>query len=84
MDFLLKKEPLVVEAKMIRKGLSKKKVAEQLIIDKAHYKAHPDCKTLCCLVYDPEGSISNPRGFERDLNEKVGGFETKVFVVPRT
>ena len=83
MDFLLKKEQIVIETKMTRKGLGKKKLGEELIIDKAHYKGHPDCKTLYCLVYDPEAKISNPRGFERDLSDKIGDFETKVFIVPR-
>lgn len=83
MDFLLKNEKLVVEVKMIRKGLGQKKVREQLIIDKAYYKEHKDCKTLYCFVYDPEEKIRNPRGFERDLSDKVGSLETKVFVAPR-
>lgn len=83
MDFLLKSQKVVIEVKMTRKGLRKKKLAEELIIDKAHYKRHPDCKTLYCLVYDPRGKISNPRGFETDLNERIGDFDTKVFIVPR-
>lgn len=83
MDFLLKNEQVVIEVKMIRKGLGKKRLAQELIIDKAYYKGHPDCKTLCCLVYDPKEKISNPRGFEKDLNERIGDFDTKVFIVPR-
>lgn len=82
MDFLLKREQIVVEVKKTRTGLSEKKLADQLTIDKAHYRKHPDCKTLYCLVYDPDERISNPRGFERDLSEKIGDVETKVFVVP--
>jgi len=83
MDFLLKNEHVVIEVKMLRKGLGKKRVAEELIIDKAHYREHPDCKTLYCLVYDPHGKIINPKGFEDDLSEKIGDFETRVFIVPR-
>lgn len=82
-DFLLRNEEIAIESKMTRKGLSQKKVREQLIIDKAYYKTHPKCKTLYCLVYDPGDKIKNPRGFERDLSDKVNGFETRVFVVPR-
>lgn len=67
MDYLLKKERIVVEAKMNRPGLGAKEVSEQLIIDAAKYKEHPDCKTLVCLVYDPGGFVKNPRGVEGDL-----------------
>jgi len=83
MDFLLKPEQTVIEVKMVRRGLTQKQIREQLIIDKAYYKNHPDCKKLYCFIYDPEGKIKNPRGFERDLSEKVNDFETKVLVVPR-
>lgn len=83
MDFLLKKEQIVVEVKKTRSGLTEKKLGEELIVDRAHYRKHPDCKILYCFVYDPDGRLSNPRGLERDLSEKIGDFETRVFVVPR-
>jgi hypothetical protein len=67
MDFLLKKEQVVVEAKMTRPGLGAKQVSEQLIIDAAKYKEHPNCRTLVCFVYDPSGLVKNPRGVEDDL-----------------
>lgn len=81
-DFLLRNENIAIEVKMTRKGLSQKKIREQIIIDKAYYKPHPRCRTLYCLVYDPQDKIKNPRGFERDLSDRVDGFETRVFVVP--
>jgi hypothetical protein len=83
MDFLLREEQIVIETKMVRKGLTQKKIRDELIIDKAHYRVHPKCKKLYCLVYDPEEKTKNPRGFERDLSDRVDGFETKVFVIPR-
>jgi len=67
-DFLLKKEKIVIEVKKTRAGLKDKQVGDQLILDTQHYKAHPDCKHLICFVYDPEGRIINPRGLENDLN----------------
>jgi hypothetical protein len=84
MDLLLREEQIVIETKMVRKSLTQKKIRDELIIDKAHYKVHPKCKKLYCLVYDPEEKTKNPRGFERDLSDRVDGFETKVFVIPRT
>jgi len=83
MDLLLKNEQIVIETKMTRNGLGQKQIREQLIIDKTYYKGHKDCKKLYCFVYDPTGKIKNPRGFERDLSDRVGSFETKVFVTPR-
>jgi REase_DpnII-MboI len=64
MDFLLKRKRLVVEAKMTRKGLDQKGVANQLIQDRERYRAHPDCKALVCLVYDPLGICANPTALE--------------------
>lgn len=83
MDFLLKNESIVIEAKMTRRGLGAKEVGEQLIIDIAHYKSHPDCKSLFCLVYDPDHRVDNPRGLENDLSKKTDGMAVRVFVVPR-
>lgn len=81
-DFLLKNERTVVEIKKTRKGLEAKQVGEQLIIDIQRYKVHPDCQTLICFVYDPEGRVSNPRGIERDLNESTDGMIVKVIIAP--
>lgn len=67
-DFLLKREMIVIEVKKTRKGLTDKEVGDQLLLDTQHYKAHPDCKKLICFVYDPENKIQNPRGLEDDLN----------------
>ena len=81
MDFLLKNEQIVVEVKKTRKGLTDKEIGEQLIIDIEKYKSHPDCKTLVCFVYDPEGMIANPKGLERDLSKKTD-LIVNVFIEP--
>jgi len=83
MDLLLKNEQIVIEAKMVRRKVGQKQIREELILDKAYYRGHKDCKKLYCFVYDPEEKIKNPRGFERDLSDKVDSFETKVLIVPR-
>ena len=67
-DFLLKKERIIVEAKMTRQNLKQKQVVEQLIVDRAHYATHPDCELLLCFVYDPERRLDNPRAIESDLS----------------
>jgi hypothetical protein len=83
MDFLLNNESIVVEAKMTRKGLAGKEIGDQLILDIARYKKHPNCKVLYCLVYDPDHRVKNPRGLESDLSKKTDGLDVKVHIVPK-
>ena len=82
-DFLLKKEEVVIEVKKTRRGLKAKQLGEQLIIDIAKYKTHPNCKFLYCFVYDPEGYINNPRGIESDLNSESKKMKVIVKIVPK-
>ena len=81
-DFLLKEEKIIIEIKKTRQGLSAKEVGEQLIIDSQRYQAHPDCNTLVCFVYDPEGRVANPRGMENDLTKELNGVPVTVFITP--
>jgi len=82
-DFLLKQEQIVLEVKKTRKGLADKEVGEQLIVDIAKYKVHPDCKHLICFVYDPENRIVNPRGLEEDLKKlSTEEMPVEVFIRP--
>lgn len=82
MDFLLKDEEIAIEVKMTREGLKDKELGEQLIIDTVKYKEHPNCKTLYCLVYDPNGNIRNPKGLEKDLSGMKENIDVKVFIRP--
>lgn len=83
MDFLIKGQDVVIEVKMTRKGLGAKEVGTQLIDDIARYKKHPECKTLICFVYDPEGRISNPAGLESDLSDSHTDLKVIVLIVPK-
>lgn len=82
MDFPLKREEIVIEVKMTRKGLSDKEVADQLILDIERYRAHPNCKILVCFVYDPDGRITNPDGLQADLNGNKQGLEVILLIAP--
>ncbi|MGN7787758.1 DUF2321 domain-containing protein [Niabella sp. 22666] len=83
-DFLLKNEKIVIEVKKTRSNLKAKQLGEQLIIDIAKYKTHPDCKLLYCFVYDPDGYINNPQGIENDLKEdSKDKMKVKVKIVPK-
>ena len=83
MDFLLKLEQIVIEAKKTRSGLGARELGEQLIVDIQKYKQHPDCRTLVCFVYDPEGRIANPRRIENDLSGEEDGLTVRVIIAPK-
>jgi len=85
MDFLLPLYQLVIETKLVRDKSHGKKIGDELIIDIDHYRAHPSCSALWCIVYDPNHNLENPAGLVGDLegeskNEK-GTVRTKVLVV---
>lgn len=82
-DFLLKKEKIVIEIKKTRKNLKAKELGEQLIVDIARYQSHPDCRHLICFAYDPEERIANPVGIENDLSETVDNINVSVFINPK-
>jgi hypothetical protein len=79
MDILLKVQMTVIEVKY---DLTNKALREQLAVDVSTYKNHPDCKSLICLGYDPNGRIVNPRGLEADL-AKLSTPDLKVMVLVR-
>lgn len=80
-DFLLKQEKVVIEVKKTRSTMKDKDLGEQLIIDIAKYKTHPDCKKLICFVYDPDGRIVNPEGIVKDLEKDNKEF-VKIYINP--
>ena len=80
-DFVLKQERIVVEAKMTRAGLGAANIGEQLIIDTERYRSHPDCDALVALVYDPEKHVPNRRTLETDLSGERDGLIVRVVVV---
>jgi hypothetical protein len=82
-DFLLPQIDTVIEVKKTRAGLNDKIIGEQLIVDIARYRKHPQCRRLVCFVYDPEGRVANPVGIENDLNQGDHGIEVKVSILPR-
>lgn len=79
-DFLLKKEKIVIEVKKTRKSLGAGKIGEELIIDMARYRAHPDCATLVCFVYDPDCWVNNPKGVIADLERGDSEGNTRVVI----
>lgn len=82
-DFLLKKEEIIIEVKKTRKGLTGKEVGDQLLIDIQRYQIHPNCKYLVCFIYDPEGRIPNPKGIENDLTKTENGVKIITIITPK-
>jgi REase_DpnII-MboI len=81
-DLLLKAERVIIETKMTRKSLGRRELIDQLIIDKAQYRNHPDCGSLVCFVYDPEHRLTNPTAIETDLSDYDGPLRTVVVISP--
>ncbi|MCB9056614.1 MAG: hypothetical protein H6549_12235 [Chitinophagales bacterium] len=69
-DFILPKQKILIETKMTREGLDSRKLSDELIIDKEHYRKHTGIEIILCLVYDPEKRIKNPEGL-KDIQELV-------------
>jgi hypothetical protein len=82
-DFFLKNEKILVEAKMASQKLKDKQIGEQLFIDIKHYQALPGCNTLICFVYDPNGFIKNPAGLSADISGKHDKLDVKLLVEPK-
>lgn len=72
MDLLLPAHGLVIETKIIRDRAHAKRVGDELIIDVAHYRKHPDCLKLWCVVYDPDHLITNADGLKRSGRQDLG------------
>ena len=68
MDFLLPTHSLVIELKFVRDQNHGKRIGDELIIDIEHYRRHPDCKFLWCVIYDPEKLLLNAEGLKTDLD----------------
>ena len=83
LDFLLKRERVIVETKMTRNSLGQSETHDELVADRDRYKAHPDCDVLVCFVYDPARRFHNAAAFEMDLNSDEDRPRMRVFVCPR-
>ncbi|WP_272417958.1 hypothetical protein [Polyangium jinanense] len=79
-DFLLKNEQILIEVKKTRNDLGPKELKKQLLADIPHYRQHPDCRTLICFIYDPDGRIDNQAALKRDLEAETRE-TTRVIVV---
>ena len=82
-DFLIPEVNTVIEIKKTRPSMTTKELGEQLIIDIAKYKKHPQCSRLICFVYNPDGRVNNPRGIENDLSNCDNDIDVRTIIVPK-
>lgn len=85
MDFLLPAHQLVIETKIVRDRSHARSVGQELIIDIEHYRKHPACASLWCVIYDPEHLITNSEGLKKDLQGlrafDDGTINVRIFVL---
>jgi hypothetical protein len=85
MDFLLPAHKLVLEMKFVRDANHATKIGNELIIDIEHYRKHPQCDVLWCIVYDHRHLITNADGLRKDLEGERktsdGTVNVRVFVL---
>jgi hypothetical protein len=82
MDFLLPKYKLVIELKFLRETQPGRKIGDELIVDIEHYRRHPDCDHLWCVVFDENHQLANVAGLkdlEGERSTKDGKINVLVF-----
>lgn len=82
LDFLLPNHGLVVELKMTRDGMTVRSLADELILDIARYRAHPDCQAILFFVYDPRSLIKNPVALQEELSRIAGEIPVSLVISP--
>lgn len=84
-DFVLPEYGLAVELKYGRESLSDADLGAELIVDTKRYGSRDDVQHLLCLVFDLDGTISNPRGIESDLEREHSkdGLAVTVKIIDR-
>jgi len=91
-DFVLKKERIMIEVKIISQKEDKKsspktkdkQLGIDLIDDIPRYKQYQDASTLIFFIYDPNNLMSNPQGIIDDIETQSNNdFLVKVFIYPR-
>ena len=80
--FVLKAEQMVIEARLMREGLDAQALRSQLLADIGYCSSHYDCRTLIFFIYDPDGRIPNPEGFEQDISRPVNGMKVRLVIAP--
>ena len=83
-DIVVPSAETVIETKMVRDVSHGRCIGDELKVDIESYHAHPSCKRLLALVYDPRSHIVDPSSITKDLSGmRVKGshsFDVQVLV----
>ena len=83
-DIVLPSIDVVIETKFVRDKEHAKTVINELKIDIESYHIHPNCKTMCVLIYDPCKHIMDPKNIIEDISGlriiKGKQFEVKLTI----
>lgn len=80
LDFLLKRERIAIETKMMRPSFSIEQLRKELAADIVYFRAHPNVGCLFILIYDPQRKITNSAGFEQDLHSDSDDFPVRAVI----
>ena len=83
LDFVLKKEKIIIEVKMSSEKLAGKQLGAELLIDIGRYKEYPDCSDFVIFIYDKGDFIRNKNGLISDLQKQsTNEFTITVIINP--
>jgi hypothetical protein len=80
LDFLLKRERVAIETKMIGDSLTLPRLRGDLAKDIVYFRSHPKAGSLFIFVHDPSRKIMNPVGFESDFQSDSDNFPIRIVV----
>jgi hypothetical protein len=81
-DFWLRDQGILIEAKMLRASLSQRQLVDELVVDHQRYSKISGCHSLLCFVYDPQNKIRDPKNVVKELGLVTGDPQIQVFVSP--
>jgi len=70
-----------IELKHIKDKTKTVDLGDELTIDLANYKKHPNIKSIICIVFDEKGILFNPKGLEKDLSGIRDGILCTTIIV---
>ncbi len=83
LDFVLKKEKIIIEVKMTNDKITLNKLGQDLLVDIGRYKEYPNCNDLVIFIYDRSDFIRNKTGFINDLqNQSTSKLKVTVLINP--
>jgi hypothetical protein len=81
--FLIKPDNIFLGVKKTKQGLKDAELGAQVLVDVAEYQSKSNCKLMMFFIYDPEGRIGNPTGFERELERIPTKVPIRAIINPK-